>query len=243
MAHSRYDPEHHLSQRLFMPYIDLDEIESIVRMSPLWSKDSKNLISIVETDYMGGSGEAWASSIQEFVGASIGERPDGRVAMLAHPRYLGYVFNPVSFYFCFDASNTLHSMVADVTNTPWGERRAYAIRAVAGNRVTTETIESGKQLHVSPFIGMDMAYTFSFADPGDTDTIDISICVSREGQRVLDTGLSMKTYVPSKLLLNTLPVRFPFMTHRVTAGIYWNALLLKLKGARFYAHPGPTRPK
>tara|TARA_B100001123_G_scaffold314239_1_gene351612 strand:+ start:2252 stop:2932 length:681 start_codon:yes stop_codon:yes gene_type:complete len=226
-----------------MPYIDLNEVGSMVQMSPFWSVNGRNLISIFEDDYMGGYGEGWAASIQEFVEASVGDRPDGHVAILAHPRHFGYVFNPVSFYFCFDSSNTLHSMVADVTNTPWGERRAYAIRAVAGNRVTTETIESGKQLHVSPFIGMDMAYTFSFADPGDTDTIDISICVSREEERILDTRLVMKTYVPNKFLMNTLPVRFPFMTHRVTAGIYWNALLLKLKGAQFFAHPGTKRSK
>ena len=136
------------------------------------------------------------------------------------PRSLGVGFNPVSFYYAFDDGGDLLGLVAEVTNTPWGERHAYALPAGGGS--------VGKDLHVSPFMGMDHAYDVRATVPGET--LSVHIESRRDGALAFDATLNLRRrpYERRRLLGASL---------RTLALIYSHAVLLKLKGVPIHPHP------
>ena len=154
--------------------------------------------------------------------------------MLASLRYFGHAFNPVALYFCFAADGaTLDAVVADVTNTPWGERHAYAVRA-NGTPVLTGRLR--KALHVSPLMGMDHEYELRVTRPGESLVVHISSV--RDGRQVFDATMSLRRRELRRGTLDRLLMRYPAMTLRVLGSIYFEAARLRLKGARYHAHPG-----
>ena len=143
-----------------------------------------------------------------------------RSGLLTMPRSLGVGFNPVSFYYAFDAAEQLLGLVAEVTNTPWGERHAYALPAGGGN--------VGKDLHVSPFMGMDHEYDVRASVPGETASVHIES--RRDGRLAFDATLNLKRrpYSRRRLLGASL---------RTLVLIYSHAVALKLKGIPIHSHP------
>jgi DUF1365 family protein len=151
---------------------------------------------------------------------------DGPVRTLELPASLGVGFNPVRFHYEMDGAE-VRSIAAEVTNTPWGERRTYRFEGRAGRAV--------KDLHVSPFLGLDSDYLLHASAPGDRLTVHIES--RRHGERVFDATLSL-TRRPARERLR-LRLRHPAQTLRVLALIYAHAARLALRGARY--HPHPTR--
>jgi hypothetical protein len=119
IAHARRVPRAHaFSYRLYMLYLDLDEVPRL------------GVRGFRREDILGDPSRDLAAEVKDRVERELGFRPEGPVRLLTHVRSLGYVFNPVSFYYCFDrAGERLEAVVAEITNTPWGERHAYALRA------------------------------------------------------------------------------------------------------------------
>jgi DUF1365 family protein len=136
------------------------------------------------------------------------------------PRSLGVGFNPVSFYYCFDAADELTHVVAEVTNTPWGERHSYVLPQGHGS--------PDKALHVSPFMGMDHAYEVRASTPGDT--LSVHIESRRAGVLAFDATLNLKRRPYSRLRLAGASIR-------TLALIYAHAVVLKVKGAPIHSHP------
>ena len=147
------------------------------------------LVRFRRGDYLGDPRRPLTEAVRERALELTGERPTGPIRVLTQLRTLGHCFNPVSFYVCLDPSGQrAETVLAEVTNTPWGERRAYALRAGAGSGLVTGTFR--KALHVSPFMGMDQRYEARMTAPGPTLSVHIE---NREGDELqFDATLSLR---------------------------------------------------
>ena len=166
-----------------------------------------------------------------------GVRPAGPVRLLTQLRSFGHCFNPVSFYYCFDeAGERLEPVVAEVTNTPWGERHAYVVgRERRGDRAGAHAASSEKVLHVSPFMGMDQRYEWRATTPGATLSVHIESHRAGDARVRRDAGAAPPP--AHAALAGRVTARYPLATLRVLALIYAHALGLKLKGVRVHPHP------
>jgi uncharacterized protein len=233
VMHRRRTPvAHAFRMRLFMLYLDLGELEEALRgIPPLLARFRR-------ADYLGDPALPLDEAVRDLVGERLGTRPAGPVRMLAHLRYLGHCFNPVAFYWCFAPDGEhVEAVVAEVTNTPWGERHAY-VAAGGGNAEHVLESRHEKALHVSPFMAMEQRYAWRVATPGERLAVTIE---SRDhaGALVFDAHLALRRRALTRAALLRALARHPAMTLRVLAGIYGQALRLRLKGARWHARPTP----
>lgn len=239
IRHRRGAPAHELRSNLFMAYLDLAELPELFDGHLLWSARRPAPAWFRRADYLGDPQIALADAVRDLVAERTGARPTGPVRLLTHLRYLGWAFNPVSFYYCFDAAgDRVSAVVAEVTNTPWGERHAYVLQASEVERRGTVRVLRGdfaKRLHVSPFMGMDHTYRWSLTEPSEQLLVHIESM--RERSVAFDATLSMRRRALNATELRRALWRYPLMTMRVSAGIYGHALRLKLKGARYFPRP------
>lgn len=258
VRHRRFEPvEHSFRYRLFLMYLDLDELPGVLDPYPLFSARRPAPAHFRRCDYMGDPDRPLAECARGAVEAETGSRPTGPVRLLANLRCLGHVFNPVSLYYCFEeAGKRVDAVVADVNNIPWGERHPYVL-ARGSRRGTVLSDEFDKALHVSPLMGMDQTYTFRASEPGQRLSVHIESCPVRrvnpspEGQNVapaasgkaFEATLSLRRHELSRARLAGMLARYPAMSLQVVAKIYAQSLRLKLKGARYFPHPEGRRPR
>ncbi len=240
VSHRRERPVlHRFRNRLFLQYIDLDEIDSLFRMPFLWSTQALSLMRFRRADYHGDPNRPLTECVRETVYEKAGIRITGPIRLLTHVRYFGFVFNPVSFYYCFDDTGTqVNAMMAEVTNTPWGERHSYVIPFSDDGSVTC--CEQPKELHVSPFMNMDMLYRWNLSTPGRGLTVRIES--DDEKGCLFDATLSLKRRPLSARNRFNSMLRFPFITFTVVAAIYFQAWLLWFRRVPFVPHPRRGTP-
>lgn len=227
---------HQFSYRLFMVYLDLSELDRVFAGRWLWSTRRTALARFTRADHLGDPGTDLDASIRDLVEKETGRRPQGPIRLLTHLRYFGYCFNPVSFYYCFDADGErVDSIVSEVNNTPWGERHAYVLNAGGEHGVTGRGLDIRKCFHVSPFMPMDIDYDWRFNQPADS--LSVHMQNFRHGEKIFDATLGMdRRPIDATSLASTL-LRQPFMTARVVTAIYFQALRLWLKRVPFHHHP------
>jgi DUF1365 family protein len=229
--------DHSFTTGLALAYVDLDELPSLLG-GRLVSR-RPGLVRFRREDYLGDPALPLDACVRDLVQERTGTRPGGPIRLLTHLRTFGHCFNPVSFYFCFDAAGeVLETVVGEVTNTPWGERHAYVIAREAGTTGPVVTGSSQKVMHVSPFMGMDHHYEWRVAPPGDT--VSLHIESHREGGVAFDATLAMRGRPFTRAALARVTAGYPFATLRVLGLIYTHALRLKLKGVRVHPHPEAT---
>jgi len=231
LSHSRsVDVTHGFGYQLALCYLDLDEVDAVMADHPLWSSKHISPVRFRRGDYLGREDVPLADAVR-----TIAELPDNRpVRLLTHLRTWGWCFNPLSLYFCFDESGeVVDTVVASVTNTPWNEHHEYVFRADADGRIDAEI---DKVLHVSPFLGMDQTHRFIIDPP--TGEMRVSVENRERGERVFRADMRLQRRVLDRRAMSRLIFRYPFMTWRVSAGIYAQAARLATKGARFHPHPG-----
>ena len=203
------------SHRIAMAYLDLDELPGLLGGRLVRSRPG--LVRFRRGD----PAVPLSDAVRALVAERTGRAPEGPIRVLTHLRTLGHCFNPVSFYYCFAADGeTLEAVVAEVTNTPWGERHAYVVGG-----------ELDKELHVSPFMPMEQRYTVRAPAPGET--LSVHIESRQDGSVAFDAtlGLKRRPLTPRSLLRPLAP------TLRMLALIYGHAVALKLKGVPVQPHP------
>lgn len=260
VRHRRFEPiEHSFRYPLFLMYLDLDELPDVLDPFPLFSARRPAPARFQRSNYMGDADRPLAECARDAVESATGRRPAGPVRLLANLRYLGHIFNPVSFYYCFEqGGERVEAVVADVNNIPWGERHPYVL-ARGSRRGTVLSDELDKDLHVSPLMGMDQTYGFRASEPGERLSVHIesrpvqratapeepqNLAPDRKGVgKAFDATLSLRRHQLSRARLAGMLARYPAMSLQTVAKIYAQSLRLKLKGASYFPHPEGKKPR
>jgi uncharacterized protein len=237
IRHRRLEPRREFRHRLALAYLDLEELPRLLGGRLVSARPG--LVRFRRRDYLGDPAVPLDGAVRELVSERTGERPAGPIRLLTHPRSFGHCFNPVSFYYCFDPVGArLEAVVAEVTNTPWGERHAYVLGA-GHARGGALNAQFDKAMHVSPFLGMDHRYQVRASIPGRT--LSVHIGSTRAGTTVFDATLSLRRHELTRASLTRMTARYPFATLRVLALIYAHALGTALAGAPVHPHPKAAR--
>jgi hypothetical protein len=225
---------------LFMAYLDLSELPACFDGTRLWSARRPALAWFRRSDYLGDPDVPLDDAVRKLVKERIGVNVTGPIRLLTHLRYFGKSFNPVSFYYCFEEhGERVKVVVADVTNTPWGESHSYVMEAVDPTDHGTVSLMRArfdKQLHVSPLMGMDHVYDWRLTEPGEQLLVHIES--ERQRVKVFDATLSLHRREMTPRALRAALIRYPLITLRIPMRIYSHALRLKLRGAGYFPHPG-----
>lgn len=233
--------DHNFDVPLFMVYLCLDELPEVLGDIPGWSVKGPALARFDRDDHFGDTAESLTTSVRNTVEEREGFRPRGRVCLLTHLRYFGYLFNPVSFFYCFGKDDELCAVLAEVHNTPWHEEHVYSMSIDQSMRSSgTYRTRLNKDFHVSPFHPMDQYYLLRCTDPDEE--LMVSIKSYKNDNRQLSAGLKMSRKEFNRKNAYSCMLRYPFMTLQVTARIYFEALRLWWKGATFYPHPEGVNP-
>jgi len=236
VRHRRLAPtQNRFRYRMFMLYLDLAELPALFDGVPFWSARRPALAWFRRSDYLGPAELPLDDAVRDLVEARTGRRPVGPVRLLTHLRYFGYCMNPVSFYYCYDAADQrLETIVAEITNTPWGERHQYVL-SVAPGTPSFKRFEFDKRFHVSPFMPMDMQYRWTFNSPAQRLVVHMQNF--RDGKFLFDATLGLERRDLGAGALVGLLLVHPFMTLKVIAAIHWQALRLWLKRTPVHDHP------
>jgi len=243
VRHRRAKPvSHQFSYRLFMMYLDLDELPRIFNGRWLWSTRRTALARFRREDHLGDPAVPLDQAVRELVARETGDAPSGPIRLLTNLSYFGYSFNPVSFYYCYNQDDTeLEVIVAEVNNTPWGERHCYVMPQSKNlGRGGHKRFSPAKEMHVSPFMQMDIDYDWRFNTPGEVLTVHMEN--SRQGSKIFDATLVLQREELTAGSLARVLFTYPLMTMRIIMAIYWQALKLWLKGAPVHDHPSKNSP-
>ena len=249
IQHRRFGPARNAFRyRLFMSYIDLSEVPQLFDGRWFWSARHPSLAWFRRADFLGPAHVPLDTAVRDLVKERTGARPVGPIRLLTHLRFFGFSFNPVSFYYVFDPTDSrVETIVAEITNTPWKERHAYVLPVTAAARRGARAwrFKFQKEFHVSPFMPMDMRYEWSFGVPGAGLHVHMENFSSAEarGAAQFDATLNLRREPMTAGVLARALASFPLMTLKVVALIHWQALRLVLKRTPFHVHPAkcPTR--
>ncbi|MFT5522985.1 MAG: DUF1365 family protein [Pirellulaceae bacterium] len=237
VAHRRYRPlEHSFDFRVFMAYLDLEELENDRELKRLIPRGRLATVAFNREDYLDSTTAPLPDSVRDLVQNRTGVRPEGPIRMLCQMRYMGFYFSPLNLYFCHMPNGDIQTVVAEVNNTPWNERHHYVLWE--GNRTGVSgglRFEHPKNFHVSPFMEMDMLYRWNLSAPDSS--LRVSLQNIQAGDRIFKATMSLTRQQLTRWQLNRTLLRYPLMTAKISAAIYWQALKLWRKKCPYHSHP------
>jgi len=242
VRHRRFAPiQHGFEYKIFMMYVDLAELPELFTKRWFWSTNKFTLAWFRRADHYGNPVVKLDQSIRKLVQKETGKRPRGPIRLLTHFRYFGYCFNPVSFYYCFNESDTqVETIVAEVNNTPWREQHCYVLseKLNEGNG-RNKRYRFGKDFHVSPFMDINIGYDWRFMKPDQLLSVHMENHQKHgnSGKKIFDATMVMKRKPMTPLGLATVLINFPIMTGKVISAVYWQAFKMWVKGFPFIEHP------
>jgi len=226
--------QHRFDYRLFMMYVDLDELPTLFSGRWFWST-RRSALARFRRDRHLGSGDL-KTAVKDLVRDQAGFRPAGAVRLLTNFAYFGYWFNPVSFYYCFAADDeTVEAIVVEVNNTPWGEQHCYVESCRNQAQDKPWRFEVAKEMHVSPFMPMDVRYTWVLKPP--RERLSVFMANRTSGTRDFKAMLNLQRKEISSRALAGILLRYPFQTLTTIARIHWQAVRLWLKRVPVHPHP------
>lgn len=241
VKHQRHLPHpHQFTYPLAMVMLDLDTLQQQFNQSAFWSLERFNLISFYRRDYLKSSEKDLKTAVQDLIQQRCGEKFEGQVKILTHPRYLGFAFNPVTFYFCSDTQQQLRFIVAEINNTPWNERYAYVLQIDDTTDTQHLIFDFDKQFHVSPFMPMNIHNRWRFTF--NQQALVVNMLLTQDDTKQFDVTMKLHAAPLTKPAMRWLPIKFPLQTVAVVFRIYWQALRLWIKKNPLIGHP-QTPPK
>lgn len=237
ITHRRYAPRaHEFRYALFMALLDIDRIEELMAVSPFTSLNRWNVSSFHDRDHIGDVSVPLRERLRASAAAEGRALPDGSIYLLTHLRYAGYVFNPISLYYCFDRRHVLQCVLADVRNT-YGGRRSYWLDPA--DHVTHRfRALADKTLYVSPFMEMELQYEFLLTLPATTLVAHMNVSRRDRREKVFDATLDLEFRPWTAATINRTLAQYPLMTAKVIGAIYLQAMRLRMKGLRQIPAPG-----
>lgn len=237
VRHWRREPVNSFQYSLFMMYLDLEELDDVFTGRWLWSAEHFNIASFKRAYHLGDPSVPLERAVRDLVAGRTGRRPEGPLRMLTQLRYFGYNFNPVSFYYCFDREGkNVETIIVEIHNTPWGELYCYVLGEERnGGTGKEKKFRLSKDFHISPFMDMDISYEWEFTEP--SDSVHVLMTSYKKDKEIFDAELSMDRREITGPALSRMLMKYPFMNMKIIGAIYWQALRLKVKGAKFYIHP------
>lgn len=239
VMHARLKPvRHRLDYGVFSLLLDLDELSVLSDRLKFFGYNRSGVLSFHDKDH----GPRDGKPLRPWVEAQLARRDihlqGGAIRLLCFPRLWGYAFNPLSVYFCYDATSRLAAILYEVSNT-FGEWHCYLLVPQAGTD-GGDTVSHGtdKAFHVSPFIGMDCRYRFKVKPPGDRLRILIRQSDAEGDALLIASHLAERRELSDRTLCAAV-LRYPLMTVKIMAAIHWEALKLWIKGARYHRKPAP----
>lgn len=238
VRHRRFQPvEHSFEYSIFMLYLDLGELERVFEGHWLWSTRRAAVARFRRADHLGDPAVPLDDAVRDLVLQRVGRRPTGPIRLLTHLAYFGYGFNPVSFYYVYDAAGRdVETIVAEVNNTPWGEQHCYVFPcSTDGDMQNAHRFRFDKEFHVSPFMEMELQYDWRFVDPAHKLTVHMDSL--RDGAKFFDSTMILERREIAGRSLARVLVRYPLMTTQVIAAIHYQAFRLWMRRVPSFEHP------
>ena len=234
LRHRRFRPRRHeFRYQVFFAFLDIDRLRELCQISRLLSYNRWNWAAFDERDHLGDPALPLRERLARDAANAGYLLPDGPIYLLTHLRYLGYTFNPISFFYCYDAAHRVRLVLAEVSNT-FGERHNYWLDLDGESRPRVS-----KTMHVSPFNPMTMDYEFVLGTPAANLVAHMNTIDS--AGKFFDATLILRREPWSAKSLGRALRRHPWMTAKVILAIHWEALRLWTKGLKVYTHPGGRR--
>lgn len=247
VVHRRLEPvEHRFNFNLFYFYLDLNELDDLFesrllfsskRIAPIRFQYREHMAQANVSDRITLRAAVLDTLVEHGVSAKIGS-----ICIMTQLRYFGFAMNPVNFYFCYDESNIhVAAIILEVNNTPWNEQHLYVVSANCDNEnkpSSKQSIEAkgiSKEFHVSPFMPLKMSYNFRF--DFSNDKLGVFIQNIQDGNKPFEVAMQLKRKPITTSSLNLSLIKYPFLSWKIFAGIYWQATKLWWKKAPFFPHP------
>lgn len=243
LRHRRFTPSpHQFTYRLFMFCLDINTIAHSLQHIKYASFEKFNWFSFRRKNYLSQPDVALDDYARQVVQQKLNLYPQGKIFLLTQLSCLGYCFNPISIYFIFDKANQyLEYLLLEVTNTPWGEKHNYVLQSMEKSKNSVYHYEFEKELHVSPFMAMN--YKYQVTIKLTEQKIIVQMENHKNGNKDFDATLTLDAVPKKGNSFKAIFIRFPLITYKVSAAIYWQALKLWLKKVPVYFHPNTGKRK
>ena len=230
IEHRRFSPrENSFTYGVCYYFLDLEKVREVFDGTLFCTFNRPGLLSFWEKDYLK------VREVRETIFTATGKESRGPVRILTNISYFGFCFNPVSFYYCYGMDGEdLEFIVSVITNTPWGEKHRQVFEY---QEPPKQAFEFKKDFHVSPFMPMQIDYTWVFEKPGQRLYILMQNRTPSESKVIFDSTLTLRREPLTKSAMASAFLRFPLLTFKTVAAIYYQALKLYIKRVPVHTHP------